>query len=371
MKFTIRLIKAGVAGACGLVGQAMAAELPSVFTDNMVLQRGQEVRIWGTSDSNKVGVKFNGQTVVADVVNKKWELKLKPMKANTKPQALVVKDSNTTLRLNNVLVGDVFFGSGQSNMEMPVTSSSDCKELVANSQNNQIRICASIQDMSTKPMDYFSRGIDGWHEASPEALATTGVVPKRGFSGTAYSFAYHYQKETKVPVGVFVSAWGGVAIHAYTDAEGIKQYKSKVGARGGKHRVSVLYNTLVHPLTKFNIAGVLWYQGEEDVKCKDYDQRMEIMVERWRDSWGNQDLPFYFVQICPFNYAANPRYKGVKIEDFWRQQRAAEKKIRNAYMVETEDIGNLKDIHPHNKLQVGKRLAKLAIERSSGKKNNL
>lgn len=351
----MKLLKSGLKyglAALGLMGSAQALELPAVFSDNMVLQRGQKVRVWGTSDSDVVAVKFNDQVVKGKVVDGKWELLLAPMRANTNPQTLWIKDRENTIEIDNVLIGDVFFCSGQSNMEMPATHSNDCKELVANSANDQIRICSSIQVMSDKPLDDFANGVSGWHEAGPEALATSGVLKKRGFSGTAYSFAYHLQKRTKVPVGVFVSAWGGVPIHAYADTEMIANYPSKVSGTG-KRAPSSLYNGLVHPLVKFNIAGWLWYQGEDDVKVKDYDQRMILMIERWRKLWGDEKKPFYFVQICPFTY------KGAKIEDFWKQQLAVAKRMDNVFIAKTEDIGNLKDIHPHNKLEVGKRLAEL------------
>jgi sialate O-acetylesterase len=352
-----RLGLGAIVSAITFAGDSMALNLPSVFSDNMVLQRNQEVRIWGESDSDKVAVYFDDQIVSTKVVNKSWEVRLKPMKVNTTAQVLKVRDQEKTVEFKNVLVGDVFFCSGQSNMEMPVTHSSDCKELVANSKNDQIRICSSIQAISSEPLEDFAKGVNGWQEASPESLATSGVIPKRGFSGTSYSFAYHLQKETGVPVGVFVSAWGGVPIHAFTDKDGIKQYKSKVSGKG-KHSPSSLYNALVHPITKFNIAGWVWYQGEEDVKVKDYDHRMEVMIERWRKVWGTPNKPFYYVQICPFSY------KGVKIEDFWKQQHAVAKNVKNTYMVETEDIGNLRDIHPHNKVVLGKRLADLLIQKS-------
>lgn len=341
--------------ACCMVSQAMGLELPKVFTDNMVVQRNQEVRVWGQSDSDKVAVYFDGQVVATDVNDNQWEVKLKPMKANKIPQILKVRDRENIVELSNVLVGDVFFCAGQSNMEMPVTHSSDCKELVKKSKNNQIRICSSIQALSTTPLDDFSKGVNGWQEANPQSLATSGVLPNRGFSGTAYSFAYHLQKKTGVPVGVFVSAWGGVFIHAYTDEEGISRYKSKASG-SGKHSPSGLYNSLVHPLVKFNIAGWLWYQGENDVKIIDYDQRMKVMIEGWRKDWRDPSKPFYFVQICPFSY------KGANIENFWKQQRSVARTEKNVFMVETEDIGNLKDIHPHNKREVGKRLADLVLQ---------
>ncbi|MFD2159501.1 sialate O-acetylesterase [Rubritalea tangerina] len=318
----------------------------------MVLQRGQEVKVWGTSGSDKVKVQFGKQSVVTEVEDGKWQVELKAMRANKKGQDLVVQDREEAVRITNVLVGDVYFCAGQSNMEMPVTHSKDCEALVKKSANEQIRICSSIQGLSPAPLDDFPKGLNGWRVASPEALATTGVLKKRGFSGTAYSFAYHLNKKTGVPVGVIVSAWGGVSIHAFSDQKAISQYASPV--RGtGKHAPSALYNALVHPVTRFNIAGWVWYQGENDVKVSDYAERQKLLVQSWRDAWGDAYKPFYMVQICPF------RYKGVEIEGFWKQQLAVPEQLDGVYIARTEDIGNLKDIHPHNKLEVGKRLADL------------
>jgi len=281
----------------------------------------------------------------------KWEV---GSEAQANARTMLVQDREHKVEFKNVLVGDVFLCAGQSNMEMPVTNSKDCAELVKNSEDDQIRICSSIQGLSSTSLDDFPKGINGWNEASPEALANSGVLAKRGFSGTAYSFAYHLNKKTNVPVGVIVSAWGGVSIHAFTDSETIEKYDSAVKGTG-KHEPSAIYNALVHPITRMNLAGWVWYQGENNVKETGYDKKQELLIESWRALWGDKDKPFYMVQICPFDYSR----RGAKIEDFWKQQLAVPTKMKNVYIARTEDIGNLRDIHPHNKVEVGKRLAEL------------
>ncbi len=336
---------------------AQALELPLMISDNMILQRDKPVRIWGWSSEKKVTVKFNGQTVDTDVTDGKWMVNLKPMQHHSKPLVMDITDGKDTKALQNILIGDVFFCAGQSNMEMRVTHSNDCKEIVKTSQNAQIRVCSSIITTAKTPQLKL-KGFSGWHEASPASLAVSGVLPKRGFSGTAYSFARALHEQTNIPVGVMVSAWGGTTIEAFTDKETLAKYTNRPTIlRGAKNVPSEVYNALVHPFTNFEVAGFVWYQGESNVSNTDYDHKVTLLRDRWRTLWNDNKKPFYMVQICPFNYG-----KKVNIEAFWKQQIAVAESDPLTHIARTEDIGNLKDIHPHNKKEVGSRLAALAAK---------
>ncbi len=345
---------------CTLFTQAELS-VPKFFGDNMILQRRKPIKIWGkATPGEKIKINFAKRT--STVKTKKdgtWLVKLPSLKANSKGQTLIITGEKNRLELKNILIGDVWFCAGQSNMEMPVNNSKDCAELLKNSNNDQIRVGASIVDAAAKPGPL--KAFSGWHKATTDGLSRSGVEKGRYISGTAYSFAHHYQQKVKVPVGIIVSAWGGTRIEAWSSAETIKKYKTPATTtRKAKNKQAYLYNALVHPYTNFSIRGFLWYQGEQNISDKTghlYADRFNLMIKDWRAAWQDSRLPFLFVQICPFNYR---NVEENALQNFWKQQEAVLKRVRGTFMAKTEDIGNLKDIHPHNKLEVGRRLSELA-----------
>ena len=340
-------------------------KLPSILGNHMVLQQGEPVPVWGWADEGeKVTVSFQGKTVSTQAgKDGKWRIDLPAMKANAKGSALTVKGSNE-IKLKDVLVGEVWLCSGQSNMEWSVARSGNAKEEISNGKHPLIRHVKVPRKLSLTPQEDVQTG--GWQVCSPSTVAN--------FTAVGYYFARHLQQEIKVPIGLIGSNWGGTRIEPWTPPVGFKavpalkkDFADKMDqfAKGkpGRGTPTHMYNAMIAPLLPYAIKGALWYQGESNNgEGMLYHEKMKALIAGWRSVWGKPDLPFYFVQLAPFNY----RNRDSKALPWIWQAQLETLKVPHTGMAVTTDITTVNNIHPPNKQDVGKRLALWALAKNYG-----
>jgi sialate O-acetylesterase len=362
-------------------------KLAAVFGDNMVLQQQQSVPVWGWSESHaNVTVKFAGQTRTTRAgANGKWLVKLGKLKASAEPQSLVI-ESGETKTFTNVLVGEVWLASGQSNMEKPIGKQRGQKETynaeaeLAAANYPDIRIFQVEKTLAATPQAELEK-FHGWQECNSNALNSIS------FSAAAYFFGREIHTNLNVPVGLVESSWGGTRIEPWTPPVGFKMVPSQkkfAEAKISTNKISnshpmAIYNAMIAPLAGFATRGVIWYQGESnlmgtntDNDYLEYPDKMAALVGGWREIWSEGDFPFYFVQIAPFKYYSSRTRRANSPEmlaEFWTLQSRAARQIKNTGMAVTTDlVDNLNDIHPRDKASVGHRLALLARNKTYGEK---
>ena len=367
------------------VFSAHAVRLPAVINANMVLQRDMQVPIWGWGDAGeKVSVSFAGQKKETTVGKKgEWMVKLDKLKANASPSLLTVKGNNE-IKLDNVLVGEVWICSGQSNMEWHVRQCANPQEEIANANYPKIRLF-DVPGHTVHPLPQ-REGKGEWKVCSPSTISN--------FSATGYYFGRRLHKELNVPVGLVGSNWGGTRIEPWTTLDGFKsvpelseQAKSVAAytkdTKVGGGTPSAIYNSMVHPLTPYALRGAIWYQGESNGKeGVTYYQKKHALVKGWRKAFQNPDLGFYWVQLCNFRKANVVEVKDPKNQesrpeggDGWAKLREAQtqaldlKHTGMAVIIDLADAHNPNDIHPKNKQDVGGRLAQWALNQTYGKKH--
>jgi sialate O-acetylesterase len=319
--------------------------LPAVFSDHMVLQRDTPQHVWGTAEAGeKITVTFDrhSATTTADATGN-WLAGLPTLSADRgKPHKLTVRGNNEIV-LRNILIGDVWIGSGQSNMEWPLKNTDNAKEFIAGAKHSGIRLFHIPKVQANEPAKDVKAT---WKECTPENIPD--------FSAVLYHFGKELHTEVDVPMGLINSSWGGSAIEPWTITE-----KSS-----GK-----MYNGMIAPIVKFPVRGVIWYQGETNVIQKNglsYADKMKDLIRGWRDAFHNKEMPFYFVQIAPWG---NPRYEDGQLPALWEAQTATLKLPHTGMAVITDLVGNIGDIHPRNKHDVGSRLARWALAKDYGKKD--
>jgi len=351
-----------------LISVSMQAEvkLPAIFGNHMVLQQQTDAAIWGkASPSKNVSVKtsWDGKSYSTRADNNgNWKLKVKTPKAGG-PYSIVISDGKE-LKLNDVLIGEVWVCSGQSNMEMPVKGFRNqpvigSNEAIANSANESIRLFSVTRKTSLEPLDDFT---GQWTECIPENVAN--------FSATAYYFGRMLQKALGVPVGLINSSWGGTRIEPWISENGIKKFdfvplpdKNQTGTLSPQIP-TVLYNAMIKPMVGFAMRGGIWYQGESNRnEYKEYQKLMPGLIQNWRDEWGIGDFPFYYMQIAPFVYGG-----GVNSAFLREAQLKASTVLENTGMACLMDVGEATCIHPANKQIGSERLAYLALAKTYGKK---
>jgi sialate O-acetylesterase len=384
--------------------------LPHVIGDHMVLQRNVVLNIWGWGNKGeRVTVELGDSKVITRANSAgEWKVALPAMKAGG-PHTMTVKGKNT-LTIKDILVGEVWIGSGQSNMQWNVAGSANAGAEIAVAKYPKIRLFLVPNVLSGIP----NRDVNAdWKECSPAS------VPP--FSAVLYYFGRHLHKELDVPVGLIASAWGGSLIEPWTPPTGFagvkglakinqhvktKQFEflyhlekqlrksrnprrdvvnwllaARKAARKGallpsapdfaypKHSLAgwaeptSMYNAMINPVVPFSVRGAIWYQGESNLNDGMlYRQKMKALVEGWRKVFGNERLSFYWTQLAPFNYGGDP----LRLPRIWEAQQTATSMPHTGMAVIT-DIGNLGDIHPRNKQDVGKRLALWALAKDYGK----
>jgi sialate O-acetylesterase len=320
-------------------GARADVKLPSVLGSHMVLQRDKPLPIWGTAGpGEEVTVEFAEQKATTKADDKGiWKVSLEPMKADGKAHKLTVRGKNT-IELEDILLGEVWVGSGQSNMEWSLAGSQNAKEAIKAADHPKIRLFHVPRVQAKTPAADVKAS---WKVCSPETV--------RSFSAVLYYFGVRLHKDMNVPIGLINSSWGGSPIQPW-----IVTGKGSGG----------MYNGMIAPLMPLAIRGVIWYQGESNVGMgMKYRDLMEALIAGWRHTWG-KDMPFYFVQIAPWS-----RYGGEALPPLWEAQAASLKIPHTGMVVTTDLVDNINDIHPKNKLDVGNRLALWALAKTYDKKD--
>lgn len=374
--------------------------LPHVIGSNMVLQRDLPIPIWGWADPGEVvTVKLGSHEVKTEADGKgKWIVRLPAMPAGG-PHEMAVAGKNTA-NLKNILIGEVWVGSGQSNMQWSVSGSNNAAAEIAAAKYPSTRLFQVPRVPAGEPTGDVNAK---WQRCSPS------TVP--GFSAVAYFFGREIHQELDVPVGLINTSWGGTRIEPWTPPVGfasvpkLKAVATRVAQTSAAYRKGLgksldrldtwlqdarkaladgdaiptmpnvkhplcshgretgLYNGMVHPLVPFAIRGALWYQGEANRgDGMMYHEKMKALINGWRKVWGQGDFPFYLVQLAPYRYGRGPTL----LPRLWEAQTAT-LSLPNTGMAVTNDIGNVQDIHPRNKQDVGKRLALWALANAYGR----
>lgn len=332
--------------------------LPAIFGNGMVLQQNTTITVWGwgkPGEEVSVTGSWDNQTVKVKVPsNATWQLKLQTPIGSYIPHTLTFQGYNKIV-LDNILIGEVWLCSGQSNMEWSARLKfNNWEEEVRNANHPNIRFFSVAHKTATTPQIDLS---GQWQVCSPETVID--------FSATAYFFGREIQKNLNVPVGLINSSWGGTPAEPWCSAEAIAKDKKlteianlQTEVAWGPVKPALIFNVMIAPLIPFKIAGALWYQGESNTgQPHTYNKLLVALIEDWRSKWQD-NFPFYYVQIAPFEYQTP--LQGVLLRD---AQRLA-MNTPNTGMVVVSDIGNTKDIHPGNKQDVGKRLANWALNRT-------
>jgi sialate O-acetylesterase len=337
----------------------------ALCTEGMVLQQKANVKIWGEADKGeKVTISFRGKTASAQAGDDgRWVATIPTGEAGG-PFDLSIAGNNK-IELKNVLVGEVWVCSGQSNMEWSINACNESDKQVAKGEphNPMVRMFTVKKVTPTTPQNNAS---GSWVEASPDSVGK--------FSAVGYFFGRDLNKAQKVPVGLIHTSWGGTRAEAWTSKEyldghdwfkneHVKFDTSKVNANSP----SVLYNGMIHPIRNYGIKGAIWYQGESNAgQAYKYRALFPMMIQNWRKDFNQGDFPFYFVQLAPFN--AIPKAPG---DSNWAELREAQTmtlKLNHTGMAVITDVGNEYDIHPTPKQPVGERLSLCARALTYGEK---
>jgi len=330
--------------------------LPQIFGDNMVLQRESEVFLYGWASPNEtfeITTGWDDKThEVKTGINAKWKVKVNTPKAGG-PYQIAFNGTKNSIVLKNILIGEVWLCSGQSNMEWSANNGIDNEEEeIKNADYPSIRLFTVEKRTALVPQEDVA---GNWQVCSPESMAE--------FSAVGYFFAKRIYEKLKIPVGLVDASWGASCAEVWTPEyvfkekpDLLKSHESIKPNQWVPIERSILFNAMIAPLTDFNISGVLWYQGETNTaNGESYKELFTGLVRSWRKEWSI-DFPFYFVQIAPFQYGRP--YQGAVVRDQQRQALFLEKTA----MVVTSDICTVDDIHPQNKQDVGLRLANVALK---------
>jgi sialate O-acetylesterase len=381
-------------------------KLPSIFGDHMVLQQGQANPVWGWADAGEaVTVTICGQSKKATPdEDGKWEVKLDPLPVGG-PHELTVAGKNEIV-LTDVLVGEVWLCSGQSNMQWSVSAANDPDLEIRAANFPKIRLITVPQVGTQEPQDDFE---GQWQVCSPEVVGD--------FSAVGYFFGRQLHQTLDVPIGLIDNAWGGSSCEAwirrdllqadsqfkplldrwvetestYDHEKAMAEFRKKLQAweersakarqagkpapprprpprnpLTGQHRPANLYCGVLHPILGYGIRGAIWYQGESNAgRAYQYRDLFPLMIQNWRDEWGQGDFPFYWVQLADFM-----QEREEPVDSGWAELREAQTmtmtRLPNSGEAVIIDLGEASDIHPKNKLDVAKRLARWALARDYG-----
>lgn len=349
------------------------------LTDHMVIQQNQPFRVWGKATKNQA-VEISADWLKSSVIVQSDEdgnfigtiLVPKIKRGDFGKHTLTLKSGNVSAALNDLLIGEVWFCSGQSNMQSPMKEITNGQEEIARANDENIRLFNASLNFSNLPLNEVK---GSW------VVCTSASVEK--FSAVAYSFAQQLRTTLNVPVGVIFSGIGASAAQAYVprevlasdpvlDSVYLKPYlasdRSKEVIDGGFSfekvtRPFLLYNAMIHPFANLSIRGFCWYQGESNRKeRKEYTRLTQSLIKSWRSNFAQGDLPFYYVQVAPFYWdQEDPTLADYA---FFREAQENISTLNNTEMIVTMDVGESKDLHPKNKKPVGVRLAKAALNRT-------
>lgn len=361
--------------SAGALSVQAKVTLAPVFGDNMVLQRELPAAVWGVADpQEEVTVTFAGQSVKAKADDKgTWKLRLAAMPACKESRTLTATGQSSDAVVNNVLVGEVWLCSGQSNMEQPLWGGNakfrdDKGAMMASLANCPFIRFARMPnyDFSVTPRtDYPMQ----WQVMQPDTAAPLSAV--------SFYYGLELYRALDIPIGLVTSHWGGTRIEPWTPPCGFESVPSLKGVldslaglkpktEGVKNlhqQPTVLFNRMIYPFVPYTFRGAIWYQGESNLADgAGYCDKMHALVNGWKKVFENPAFKFYFVQLAPFNYGGD----GTRLPVMWETQRKFTEEENDAGMAVITDVGNLRDIHPGDKETVGRRLALLALNRDYG-----
>lgn len=383
----------------GALPTLAAVEFDAIYGDGMVLQRGREVVVRGTTDkpSEPVTVSFNGQKVKAETRGRRWQAVLEPMKANAEGQVLTAEQKSGSATVQNVVVGEVWIASGQSNMLWRLNQTPGNAQTIAQSANENFRFFHSEPQVHTAPPRYNEEQLKRVQEKrmyeGKWAVSSPATTPR--MTAVGYYFGQALQRELGVPVGVIHASLGGsnmlawiprdVVRKEYPGCQGASWVKSKYASEWVRGRAqqnvgpggdfalhpyapSYLYETGLEKWEGFPVAGAIWYQGESDAEILDNEQNKKLLkdiITSWRDKLGNPDMPFIQVQLPRINDKS-------KLRAYWPEFRQVQAEVARELpgvgCVVTLDLGSTNsDVHPPRKVEVGERLAATALKEVYGK----
>jgi len=348
-------------------------KLPAIVSSNMVLQRNAEVKLWGWAKANeKISISTSWiketKKLQADD-NGYWSVKLKTTNSKA-PQTINITSKESEIKLDNVLFGEVWLCSGQSNMKQPLKGYNGQPTFggqmaIVKADNDNLRLFSVDRKGSKQPLADVEK-FSGWQSASSANVGD--------FSAVAYFFGQQLQEKLDVPVGLIHTSWGGSSVQAWISDEVMNVYDTvnidEIDINKRTNRIpTALFNGMINPLTSYAIKGVLWYQGESNRnEPENYQKLLPAMVNDWRARWGQGDFPFYFVQIAPFMYGNNNDvFNTVENSAFIREaQFNCVNLIPNSGIAITMDIGDDYCIHPPMKKEVADRLLFNALNKTYG-----
>jgi len=353
-----------------LIVAAVRAEvtLAAPFSDGAVLQRGKAIPVWGRADAGeKVTVEFAGQALqtLADA-DGRWRVELAPIPANATPAQLIVYGQNV-VTVSNVLVGEVWLCSGQSNMNMALRQAMDAEREIAMANYPSIRHFVVKSKVSDAPVE-MTEG--EWKVCTPENAGS--------FTAVGYFFGRELLRNLNVPIGLMKATLGGSPVEGWMSAEALasdpafavvgprwEKMKPKVEV-GNRNQPAGLYNGLIHPLKPVALAGFLWYQGEgNSERAGEYEKLFSTLILQWRRDFRQGDLPFIFAQLP--KWLPKEPLRGQDWPALRAAQAAVASLVPNTHMAVTLDVGDKDDLHPKNKQEVGRRLALLALSKVYGR----
>ena len=351
----------------------------NIFSDNMVLQRGQADPIWGwTTPGTTVTVSLDNKSTTATAgADGYWTAKLPSLSAGG-PHTVTVAGPQT-VTFQNVLEGDVWICSGQSNMQFGIGNADNADTEIANANYPNIRINMQTSQIGNTPM---TTNTSSWLVCTPDNIKQNGW---NGFTAVGYFFGRDLYQSLNVPIGLIESNWGGTVAESWTSAPALRQSLptfsptlDKVAAAAAgtppagikidQNYPSELFNGMINPMIPYGIKGAIWYQGESNVgRGTQYRTLLPTMINDWRQRWNEGPFPFYIVQLA--NLGQTPAQPG---DDGWAELRDAQlytsETVPNTGIAVADDIGNPTDIHPKNKQEVGRRLSLVALAKTYGHK---
>lgn len=347
-------------------------KLPSIIGDNMVLQQKADVNIWGEAQKSAaitIRCSWNDKVYkTTSTIEGKWIQKIETPTAGG-PYSITISDGEE-MTLSNILIGEVWICSGQSNMEMPVKGyrgqpvNGSLDAIAQANPDNRIRLITLKTNSSQTPLEDCIA--TPWMQSTPQSVAD--------FSATAYFFGQYLQKILNVPVGLICTSWGGSKIESWIDKKTFENEFPEISLdvlnkkaeeiKRPKDETTLLYNAMIFPIEKYTIQGAIWYQGESNRDNPDqYKRLFPAMVKSWRKNWGQGEFPFYYVQIAPY-CDGSKNCEEIKAAYLRQVQLECMTAIPNSGMVVTADIGHPTCIHPPQKDLVGKRLALWALAKT-------
>lgn len=345
-----------------------AIKMPAIFCDNMVLQQDTEVAIWGWANKNttvKITTSWNNAKYsTRSNQDGYWKLKVKTPRASFTPYTINISDGQN-ITLKNILIGEVWICSGQSNMEMPMKGyqtqpTENSSEDILYSTNDGVRLFTVGRASTVHPREDC---VGQWDMADMNTVAN--------FSATAYYYGRLINRIMNVPVGLIHASWGGASIQTWMPENALKNIPEKVIPRHESeikiknHDATLLFNGMLNPLVGYGIKGFIWYQGESNRNEPDlYIKMFKEMVQEWRRIWNVGEFPVYYAQIAGFIYP-----DGINSALFREAQAKCLDVVSNVGMAVTLDSNSPNCIHPPQKRQVGERLALLALNKTYGYKD--